>query len=66
MSVLSVLLITIGLADLLRSLGPQPSDAPRETRGVPAAGVLLLVLGATYERRRQQAREAIAWVGQMR
>ena len=44
MSVLSVLLITIGLADLLRSLGPQPSDAPRETRGVPAAGVLLLVV----------------------
>jgi hypothetical protein len=30
------------------------------------AGLLLLVLGATYERRRQQAREAVAWVGQMR
>ena len=29
------------------------------------AGLLLLVLGATYERRRQQAREAVAWVGQM-
>jgi len=29
------------------------------------AGVLLLVLGGTYERRRQQAREAVAWVGQM-
>jgi len=29
------------------------------------AGVLLLVVGATYERRRQQAREAVAWVGQM-
>jgi hypothetical protein len=27
--------------------------------------LLLLVLGATYERRRQQAREAVAWVGQM-
>jgi hypothetical protein len=29
------------------------------------AGILLLVLGGTYERRRQQAREAVAWVGQM-
>jgi hypothetical protein len=31
-----------------------------------AAGLLLLVVGATYERRRQQAREAVAWVAQMR
>ena len=30
------------------------------------AGLLLLVVGATYERRRQQAREAVAWVAQMR
>jgi hypothetical protein len=30
------------------------------------AGLVLLVLGATYERRRQQAREAVAWVAQMR
>jgi hypothetical protein len=30
------------------------------------AGLVLLLLGATYERRRQQAREAVAWVGQMR
>lgn len=30
------------------------------------AGILLLVLGGTYERRRQQAREAVAWVDQMR
>jgi len=29
------------------------------------AGILLLVLGGTYERRTQQAREAVAWVGQM-
>jgi hypothetical protein len=29
------------------------------------AGLVLLVLGATYERRRQQAREAVAWVAQM-
>ncbi len=29
-------------------------------------GLVLLVLGATYERRRQQAREAVAWVAQMR
>jgi hypothetical protein len=26
----------------------------------------LLVVDATYERRRQQAREAVAWVAQMR
>jgi hypothetical protein len=31
-----------------------------------AAGLLLLVVGATYERRRQQAREAVAWVALMR
>jgi hypothetical protein len=30
-----------------------------------AAGLLLLVLGATYERRLAQAREAVAWVAQM-
>jgi hypothetical protein len=30
-----------------------------------AAGLVLLVLGATYERRLQQAREAVAWVGQL-
>ena len=29
------------------------------------AGFLLLVLGATYERRLHQAREAVAWVAQM-
>jgi hypothetical protein len=34
------------------------------TLGIP--GLLLFVVGATYERRRQQAREAIAWVSQMR
>jgi hypothetical protein len=28
-------------------------------------GLLLLVVGATYERRRQQTREAVAWVVQM-
>jgi hypothetical protein len=31
-----------------------------------AAGLVLLLVGATYERRRQQAREAVAWVVQMR
>jgi len=31
-----------------------------------AAGLLLLVLGASYERRRQQAREAVAWVSDLR
>jgi hypothetical protein len=31
-----------------------------------AAGLLLLVVGATCEGRRHQAREAVAWVAQMR
>ncbi|WP_409329329.1 SCO7613 C-terminal domain-containing membrane protein [Trujillonella humicola] len=31
-----------------------------------AVGLVLLVVGATYERRRQQAREAVVWVTQMR
>jgi hypothetical protein len=31
-----------------------------------AAGLVLLLVGATYERRRQQAREAVGWVVQMR
>ncbi len=31
-----------------------------------AAGLLLLVVGASYERRRQQAREAVAWVSDLR
>lgn len=34
------------------------------TLGIP--GLLLFVVGATYERRLQQAREAVAWVAQMR
>ncbi len=31
-----------------------------------AAGILFFFVGGTYERRRQQAREAVAWVAQMR
>jgi hypothetical protein len=31
-----------------------------------AGGLVLLAVGAGYERRRQQAREAVAWVAQMR
>ena len=39
---------------------------PAMPRWLPlaVAGVVLL-LGATYERRRQQAREAVAWVSQL-
>jgi hypothetical protein len=42
--------------------------APLLPRWVTLAtvGLLLLILGATYERRRQQAREAVAWIAQMR
>ena len=45
MSVLAALLVAVGATDLLRSLGPHPARA-RETRGVPAAGLLLLALVA--------------------
>jgi hypothetical protein len=45
-------------------LGPYALLLPRWLT-LAAAGLVLLVLGATYERRRQQAREAVAWVAQM-
>lgn len=44
MSVLAVLLVAVGTADLLRGLGPHPSDSVRDTRGVPATGLLVLVV----------------------
>jgi hypothetical protein len=53
---------------LLVAVGRLAPYAPLLPRWVSlgTAGLLLLVAGATYERRRQQAREAVAWVGQMR
>ncbi|WP_308123558.1 SCO7613 C-terminal domain-containing membrane protein [Modestobacter marinus] len=45
-------------------LGPYAPLLPRWVV-LATAGLLLLVVGATYERRRQQAREAVAWVAQM-
>jgi hypothetical protein len=53
---------------LLVAVGRLSPYAPLLPRWVTlgTAGLLLLVLGATYERRRQQAREAVAWVAQMR
>jgi hypothetical protein len=50
---------------VLGRLTPYAPLAPRWLV-LAAAGLLLLVVGATYERRRQQAREAVAWVAQMR
>jgi hypothetical protein len=49
-------------------LGRLTPYAPLVPRWMTLAvvGLLLLALGATYERRRQQAREAVAWVAQMR
>jgi hypothetical protein len=49
-------------------LGRLTPYAPLVPRWMTLAvvGLLLLALGATYERRRQQAREAVAWVTQMR
>ena len=49
---------------VLARLGPYAPLLPRWLT-LAAAGLVLLVLGATYERRRQQAREAVAWVAQM-
>lgn len=46
MTVLSALLVAIGAADLLRSLGPRPSRSTRESRGVPVAGLFILFLVA--------------------
>jgi type VI protein secretion system component VasK len=55
----TLLVVTVG------RLAPYTPLLPRWiTLGV--VGLLLLLVGATYERRRQQAREAVAWVGQMR
>ncbi len=46
-------------------LGPYATLVPRWL-SLGAAGVLLLVLGASYERRLIQAREAFAWVSALR
>jgi hypothetical protein len=46
-------------------LGPDVLLLPRWLT-LGSVGLLLLVVGATYEQRRRQAREAVAWVGQMR
>jgi len=54
-----LLLVAVG------RLGPYAPLLPRWVT-LGTAGLLLLVVGATYERRRQQAREAVAWVAQMR
>jgi hypothetical protein len=53
------------LAVAVGRLGPYAPLLPRWVT-LGTAGLLLLVVGATYERRRQQAREAVAWVAQMR
>jgi hypothetical protein len=50
---------------VLGRLGPYAPLLPRWVT-LTVAGLLLLLVGATYERRRQQAREAVAWVVQMR
>jgi hypothetical protein len=55
----TLLVVTVG------RLSPYAPLLPRWV-SLGAVGLLLLVVGATYERRRQQAREAVAWVAQMR
>ncbi len=49
---------------VLGRLAPYAPLVPRWVT-LATAGLVLLVVGATYERRRQQAREAVAWVAQM-
>lgn len=53
------------LVVVLGRLAPYAPLVPRWVT-LATAGLLLLVVGATYERRRRQAREAVAWVAQMR
>jgi len=55
----ALLFVTVG------RLAPYAPLLPRWLT-LGTAGLLLLVVGATYERRRQQAREAVAWVAHMR
>jgi hypothetical protein len=55
----TLLVVTVG------RLAPYTPLLPRWIT-LGAVGLLLLLVGATYERRRQQAREAVAWVSQMR
>jgi hypothetical protein len=55
----ALLFVTVG------RLAPYAPLLPRWV-SLGTVGLLLLVVGATYERRRLQAREAVAWVGQMR
>ncbi len=50
---------------VLGRLGPYAPLLPRWIT-LGTVGLALLVVGATYEQRRQQAREAVAWVSQMR
>jgi hypothetical protein len=50
---------------VLGRLSPYAPLLPRWV-SLTLAGLVLLGVGATYERRRQQAREAVAWVAQMR
>ncbi len=50
---------------VLGRLSPYAPLVPRWLT-LAVGGLVLLVVGATYERRRQQAREAVAWVTQMR
>jgi len=53
------------LAVAVSEFGPYAALLPRWL-SLGAAGIVLLALGATYERRLVQAREAIAWVGALR
>ncbi|MGZ4670972.1 MAG: SCO7613 C-terminal domain-containing membrane protein [Blastococcus sp.] len=59
-----VLGATVLAAVVIGRLAPYAPLLPRWLT-LGAAGLVLLLLGATYERRRQQAREAVAWIGQM-
>lgn len=53
------------VAVAVSELGPYAELIPRWV-SLGTAGIVLLALGATYERRLAQAREAVAWVGGLR
>lgn len=54
-------LVTVAVSEL----GPYAELIPRWV-SLGTAGIVLLALGATYERRLAQAREAVSWVGGLR
>ncbi|CAA9329181.1 MAG: hypothetical protein AVDCRST_MAG34-155 [uncultured Nocardioidaceae bacterium] len=56
----------VGAVVVLREAGPYVGDAVPRWALIGAAGVLLIVMGVTWEQRLQQARSAARYVGRLR